>query len=427
MAPGNEPVIEGLSGLQLVGRGGFSTVYRARQERLARDVAVKVLHVDISDPRAREQFHNECAAAGAMANHPNIVTVYDSGVTASGEPYLVMEFCDQGSLADRVRGGALDPATAVTILIKLCGALATAHQFGILHRDIKPENVLFTSYGEPALADFGVASLTSGAQKSFTVAALTPNHAAPEVLDGGRASAASDVYSLASTAYQILTGTPPFQRGRDEGLLSFFGRVVREPAPPLVRADVPAGLASAIARGLAKTPERRYATAEAFGHDLRQVQLADGVNATAPVVPTSPVDPAPTTVSAAVNAPPALPAAPAPVPGGVVIPPPPPPGALASSQEGNVTMLRPGGRPSVPPAPLPAPPQQEEQLAGSGARRHCRAGSALRRGRLLRIPAAFRHPIRGAAGRRRHHAGRDERSHGFRLHHRCRHRHRHPN
>ncbi|MFC3502726.1 serine/threonine-protein kinase [Micromonospora krabiensis] len=302
MVAGNGPIIEGYSDPRLVGRGGFSTVYRARQDRLGRDVAIKVLHVDLSHPQARDQFLSECVAAGRMANHPNIVTVYDSGVTAAGEPYLVMEYCEQGSLADWLRRDTLDAARALSILVKLCGALATAHRAGILHRDLKPENVLFTDYGEPALADFGIAALTSGAQRSFTVAALTPHHAAPEVLDGGAPSVSSDVYSLASTAYQILTGRPPFQRGRDEGLASYFGRVVRDAAPPVARPGDPDGLTEVIARGLAKTPAQRYATAEAFGQELRRLQRTAGVAETPMVVGTSVVDLAPTGLSPGLSA-----------------------------------------------------------------------------------------------------------------------------
>ncbi|PZG19517.1 hypothetical protein C1I95_11500, partial [Micromonospora craterilacus] len=325
VAAGKQPVIEGLSALTLIGRGGFSTVYGARQERLARNVAVKVLHVDISDPRARDQFRDECAAAGRLATHPNIITVHDSGVTADGEPYLVMEFCEQGSLADRTSGGPLDAARALPILVKLSGALATAHRAGILHRDVKPENILFTNYGEPALADFGVAALTSGAKRSVTIAALTPNHAAPEMLDGGRASTVSDVYSLASTAYQILTGAPPFQRGRDEGLLSFFGRVVNEPAPTLNGTGLPPGLAEVIARGLAKDPAQRYPTAEQFGDDLRRVQGAGGFALTELTVQAVGAGEGPTTRAAPVAAPgaPPVPAGPSSA-SEVVVPPPPP-------------------------------------------------------------------------------------------------------
>ncbi|MFI7608092.1 serine/threonine-protein kinase [Micromonospora sp. NPDC049366] len=331
MVAGNGPIIEGYSDPRLAGRGGFSTVYRARQDRLGRDVAIKVLHVDLSHPQARDQFLSECAAAGRMANHPNIVTVYDSGVTAAGEPYLVMEYCEQGSLADWLRRDTLDAARALSILVKLCGALATAHRAGILHRDIKPENVLFTDYGEPALADFGIAALTSGAHRSFTVAALTPHHAAPEVLDGGAPSESSDVYSLASTAFQLLAGRPPFQRGRDEGLLSYFGRVVRDPAPPLARPGDPDGLTEVIARGLAKTPAERYATAEAFGQDLRRLQRTAGVAETPMIVGATAVDVAPTGLS------PGLPAA---VNGF---------GAPLVHEDDSVTVDLPQSRPSPPP------------------------------------------------------------------------------
>ncbi len=375
MTAAQEPVvIAGLSGMQLIGRGGFSTVYRARQDRLGRDVAVKVLHVDMTDAGAREQFLNECAAAGRMADHPNIVTVYDSGFTTAGAPYLVMEYCAQASLADRLRGGPLDLDMALMVLIKLSAALATAHQAGVLHRDIKPENVLFTNYGEPALTDFGIAALTSGAQKSFTVAALTPNHAAPEVLDGGRAAAASDVYSLASTAYQVLSGVPPFQRERDEGLLSFFGRIVSQRAPELARPDAPRELADAIARGLAKTPAERFPTVEKFGEALRHAQrtagyaptdLHVGVAKHGPAADAPPLASLPATTIAAV--PSSASEAPTPSdPGrqtgdGTLIPPPPPPTTSAQGQ-GTATILRPGGAAQAAIAPVTRPGQPPERV-----------------------------------------------------------------
>ncbi|WBB68298.1 serine/threonine protein kinase [Micromonospora sp. WMMD812] len=347
----SEPVIEGFPDLRLVGRGGFSTVYRARQDRLGRTVAVKVLHVDLSDPRARDQFLSECAAAGRMANHPHILTVHDSGVTAAGEPYLVMEFCDRGSLADRLRAGALDAAAALPVLVKLCGALATAHRAGVLHRDLKPENVLFTGYGEPALADFGIASMSGGAHGSSTIAALTPDHAAPEVLDGGGASAASDVYSLASTAYQALAGSPPFRRGPDEGLLAYFQRVAHEPAPRLSRPGDPPELADVIARGLAKTPAERYATAEAFGQALRRVQQSAGLDATTMSIGPSPGDATPT----------ALPATVVPVAAGTRAV--PPLVAMPAPADDSVTVELPTVHPAVGPIVRPAATRKRNRRA----------------------------------------------------------------
>ncbi len=156
--------IEGFEDLVEVGRGGFGVVYRARQPEFDRTVAIKVVLVGGVDAVARERFRREASAMGRLSGHPNIVDVHAAGFTVEGHPYLVMPFLASGSLGDRVeRTGRLGWSEAVPIAVKVGGALSAAHAAGIVHRDVKPDNVLFTSFGEPQLGDFGIARVVGAA------------------------------------------------------------------------------------------------------------------------------------------------------------------------------------------------------------------------------------------------------------------------
>src|SRR5205807_6212098 len=140
--------------------------------------------------------------------HPNIVTVYDSGFTKSGVPYLAMEYLARGSLFDQVKSAGPQRWEEVLGLgVRLAGALETAHRQGVLHRDIKPENVLMSNFGEPKLADFGIAHVVGGPESGSVQ--LSVLHAPPEVVEGKAATEASDVYALASTLFTLAWGRPP--------------------------------------------------------------------------------------------------------------------------------------------------------------------------------------------------------------------------
>ena len=189
--------LPGIESLRIIGRGGFATVYRGWQPAFHRDVAVKVL--DGSPSLAR--FQKEIRALGSLSGHPHVVPVYEAG-TVGGRPFLVMPFLTGGTLEQWVRRGPLRTEDVVTLGIAVADALAAAHQLGILHRDIKPANVLMTGYGDPQLADFGIArfddsTLTNG-QMTATV-----SYAAPEVLGGQPATPLSDVY------YSVSLSTRP--------------------------------------------------------------------------------------------------------------------------------------------------------------------------------------------------------------------------
>jgi protein kinase-like protein len=262
--------IAGYRDLSRIGHGGFSVVYRAHSERLGRQVAVKVLAADLGEGRAAARFRREVQLAGRLSGHPYVVPVLDAGVARSGRPYLAMEHYTGGSVKSRlVDRGPLPVAEVAAIGCAVAQALAAAHAAGILHQDIKPENILLSGSGRPALADFGIGRLTDpGTGTSMRTHAMTVQHTAPEVIEGGRSSPASDVYSLGSTLYELLEGRPPFQRDTDEGIAPMLLRVLNE-EPSVRRPDVPPDLVAVLRRAMSKRPEDRYGSAAEFGEALR--------------------------------------------------------------------------------------------------------------------------------------------------------------
>lgn len=275
--------IPGLGPAVRIGYGGFAEVYRARQINLNRDVAVKVLRASGVDERARMRFTRECHAVGAVSGHPNIVGVHEGGFTDDGRAYLVMELCPGGSLADRLTAsGPLSAAEVIDIGAKIAKALAVAHAAGVVHRDVKPGNILVTAWGEPALADFGIARVEGGQQTATGQVTASLAHAAPEVLEGGVPTPSSDLYSLGSTLFELFAGYPPHFRAADASVLALMRRVLTEPIPDPVVLGMPPPLASAVLRATARHPEQRFAT----GDDMAVALTA------APAVGAPPVEPA---------------------------------------------------------------------------------------------------------------------------------------
>jgi serine/threonine-protein kinase PknK len=285
------PQLPGYRDLTPLGQGGYSEVYRAYQEQFDRWVAVKVLTFALSDERARRRFLRECQVAGRVSSHPHIATVYDAGLAPSGRPYIAMELCEGGSVADRLRSGPgpMDVPTALRIGIAIAGALESAHRAGIVHRDVKPGNVLLTGYGQPALTDFGLSVVSEHHEVTAGADALSPYYAPPEVLARARPTPVSDVYALASTVYTMLAGRPPHQLGPGEALASLLARIVQLDVPPVGRPDVPRSLNAALLAALARDPEVRTPSALAFAVELGQVQVELGLEPVAPIV----LDPSP--------------------------------------------------------------------------------------------------------------------------------------
>lgn len=273
--------VPGYRDLTVLGRGGFSTVYRAVQESVLRDVALKVLAVHMAGADAKLRFRRECATNGRVGTHPNIVTLFDSGFADDGSPFLAMQLCAGGSLSERLREqGPLPVADVLRIGVKISAALAYAHSAGVLHRDIKPENILMTEFGEPELADFGISSVDDQKMSTVTASSFTINHAAPEALEGQPSSVATDIYSLCSTLYTLVAGHTPFVAPSATGIYALVNKVMTEIPPATGRADVPASLERLLAAGLAKTPAGRPADAKAVGSALQDIQRELGLPVT---------------------------------------------------------------------------------------------------------------------------------------------------
>jgi serine/threonine protein kinase len=331
-------------------------VYRATELETGRPVALKLLRLTALLPHVLEAFDREVKALGAVGAHPNIVTLYRTLNTPDGRPVLVLELC-KGSMAERVRQqGPLPVAETVSVGIKIAGALETAHRAGLLHRDMKPQNILITQYGEPALADFGVAALQASAQTTEGVFGFTTLHASPEVLEGGQLSPATDVYGLASSVYQLIAGRAPFAAFDGEAPASVILRILRDPVTPLRLQQVPLELSDLLQMALAKSPQERPATAAAFADALRRVEQSCSWPATpyavwgdAPAPAPLPAASAPPTMGTLPlpGAPPTLPplAPPAaPVGPGIVTPP-----------AARRNLVSPNSRPPVTPPPPAAP------------------------------------------------------------------------
>jgi eukaryotic-like serine/threonine-protein kinase len=241
--------------LGVLGEGSFGRVYRGRDLRLGRVVAVKVIKPWWAEDDAWvERFERE-ARLLARVSDPGVVRIYDFGEAEEG-PYYVTELVEGQSLADRLRDGPLPAEEARDIAAQLCAALAGAHRVGVVHCDVKPANVLLGEDGRVRVGDFGVARVAEGTSQplSATVAG-TPRYMSPEQARGLPTSAATDVYSAGVVLYEMLTGEPPFTEG---SVVELGLRHLQDPPPPLP-ATVPAQLRAVVERAMAKRPGARYA------------------------------------------------------------------------------------------------------------------------------------------------------------------------
>src|SRR5574341_1495310 len=252
-----------------LGRGGMGVVYLAREVRLDRPIAIKLLPPGkATDQHLRERFLREARTA-AKLSHPNIIPIHS--VDEIGEfVFFVMSYVEGETLTDRVRQrGPLAPSEAARVLREVAWALAYAHSLGVIHRDVKPDNILLEgATGRALVADFGIAGLVRGAAALDGGEVIgTPEFMSPEQALGHQVDARSDLYSLGAVAFFALSGRLPFEGRKATEVLA---KQVTEPAPPLatVAAGVPRRLAQAVDRCLAKEPEDRFRTSEDLAEQL---------------------------------------------------------------------------------------------------------------------------------------------------------------
>jgi serine/threonine-protein kinase len=257
---------EGYEVLDVLGRGGMGVVYRAQQRGLDRPVALKMLREDVEPEHSALARLRVEAQAMARMHHPHIVQVFAIG-EHGGRPFFSMELMEGGSLAERLKRGALPWHEAVALLEALGQAVRHAHEHGVLHRDLKPANVLFTHDGTPKVGDFGLAKdLYAELDLTQTGAVLgTPWYMAPEQAVGHThgVDPATDVYALGAILYHLLTGRPPFTAGSAMAVLDLVRWA--EPVPPSrLVPGLPPELEGVCLKCLEKDPARRYPTAEAL-------------------------------------------------------------------------------------------------------------------------------------------------------------------
>ncbi|HTR03554.1 MAG TPA: protein kinase [Thermoanaerobaculia bacterium] len=267
--------------LSPLGAGGMGEVYRARDTRLGREVAIKVLAAEFAaDVDRRKRFEQEARAASAL-NHPNIVTIHDIGVDGP-TVYIAMEFVDGRTLRETLHGGALPTKKLLELAYQMADGLAKAHAAGIVHRDLKPENVMISKDGAVKILDFGLAKLlkeqpedtsnvpTAQATQAGTVLG-TVGYMSPEQASGKALDFRSDQFALGSIFYEMATGQRAFQRGTTAETLT---AIIREDTAPVVQvnARVPPPFRWVVERCLQKDPDERYASTRDLARDVRGVR-----------------------------------------------------------------------------------------------------------------------------------------------------------
>ena len=273
--------------LNPIGAGGMGEVYRARDERLAREVAIKILPPSfLDDPDRLRRFEQEARATGQL-NHPNILAVYDTG-DHEGTRYVVEELLDGETLRKRLDGGALPARKAIDFGRQIARGLSAAHQKGIVHRDLKPENLFVTNDGRVKILDFGLAKLTmpfdgdsartaaeTQAETGAGVILGTAGYMSPEQVRGNPVDHRSDLFSFGGILYEMLTGKRAFHR---DSSVETMTAILREDPPEISRVsrDVPPGLDRIVQHCLEKSPDERFQSASDLAFQLDALSGASG-------------------------------------------------------------------------------------------------------------------------------------------------------
>ena len=260
------------SGLELIDRIGTTSLYAAREHGTGRSVALKVIDAD-APPVVHESLEREASYLALLGTHPHIVTLYQRTVLDDGRPALVLEACP-GSAADAVREQRLTVPGAVSLGIKIAGALETMHRAGLVHCAVRPQNVLLTEFDEPVLADFGVTVGREG--QTFMTAHETTAHTAPELLLGDGPSPATDVYGLSSTLYELVSGRAAFRSYDGESPAAISLRILAGGVRPILAPDVPLELSDLLVWGMNPDPGERPPGAAWMAETLSRLEQQQG-------------------------------------------------------------------------------------------------------------------------------------------------------
>src|SRR5437773_2719656 len=275
----------------IVGEGGMGVVYRAKDTRLGRDVAIKVLtHVATEDQERLLRFEQEARATGIL-NHPNLLTIYDVG-TEAGSPYIVSELLEGETLRERLARGPLTARRAVDAALQVAQGLAAAHDKGIIHRDLKPENIFLTRDGRAKILDFGIAKLSAPiGEGAFKSAATEPGmvlgtvgYMSPEQVRGELVDTRSDIFSFGAILYEMVAGTRAFKRNSSIETLS---AILKEDPPDLAEAspNVPPALERLVRRCLEKERDLRFQSARDLAFNLETMSTVSSPGTLGGTVP----------------------------------------------------------------------------------------------------------------------------------------------